>query len=116
MAAIVDAFGGVDIELTAEEVDAVNDNLWALSQEVEQQKETDQANGTYEEQTYAEITSEDYIPDINGEINIAYGEYEDGTYHLNGNQGSGLWRIRYVDSDWGRCGAPADGADRLVSS
>ena len=102
MAAIVDAFGGVDIELTAEEVDAVNDNLWALSQEVEQQKETDQANGTYEEQTYAEITSEDYIPDINGEINIAYGEYEDGTYHLNGNQAVAYGRIRYVDSDWGR--------------
>ena len=38
MAAIVDAFGGVDMELTAEEVGAINDNLWALSQEVEDQK------------------------------------------------------------------------------
>ena len=102
MAAIVDAFGGVDITMTGEEVYQLNANLWALSQEVEQQKETDQANGTYEEQTYAEITSEDYIPDINGEINIAYGEYEDGTYHLNGNQAVAYGRIRYVDSDWGR--------------
>ena len=46
MAAIVDAFGGVDMELTAEEVGAINDNLWALSQEVEDQKERDMANGT----------------------------------------------------------------------
>ena len=102
MAAIVDAFGGVDMELTAEEVGAINDNLWALSQEVEDQKETDMANGTYEEQTYSEIKSTDYFPDVNGEINIAYGEYEGGTYHLNGNQAVAYGRIRYVDSDWGR--------------
>ena len=102
MAAIVDAFGGVDMELTAEEVGAINDNLWALSQEVEDQKERDMANGTYEEQTYSEIKSTDYFPDVNGEINIAYGEYEGGTYHLNGNQAVAYGRIRYVDSDWGR--------------
>ena len=102
MAAIVDAFGGVDMELTAEEVGAINDNLWALSQEVEDQKERDMANGTYEEQTYSEIKSTDYLPDVNGEINIAYGEYEGGTYHLNGNQAVAYGRIRYVDSDWGR--------------
>lgn len=102
MAAIVDAFGGVDMELTAEEVGAINDNLWALSQEVEDQKERDMANGTYEEQTYSEIKSTDYFSDVNGEINIAYGEYEGGTYHLNGNQAVAYGRIRYVDSDWGR--------------
>ena len=102
MAAIVDAFGGVDMELTAEEVGAINDNLWALSQEVEDQKETDMAKGTYEEQTDSEIKSTDYFPDVNGEINIAYGEYEGGTYHLNGNQAVAYGRIRYVDSDWGR--------------
>ena len=102
MAAIVDAFGGVDMELTAEEVGAINDNLWALSQEVEDQKERDMANGTYEEQTYSEIKSTDYFPDVNGEINIAYGEYEGGTYHLSGNQAVAYGRIRYVDSDWGR--------------
>ena len=56
MASIVDAFGGVDIELTAEEVEAVNDNLWALSQEVEDQKAIDQADGTYNDQVYSEIT------------------------------------------------------------
>ena len=102
MAAIVDAFGGVDMELTAEEVGAINDNLWALSQEVEDQKGRDMANGTYEEQTYSEIKSTDYFPDVNGEINSAYGEYEGGTYHLNGNQAVAYGRIRYVDSDWGR--------------
>ncbi len=102
MATIVDAFGGVDIELTAEEVGAINDNLWALSQEVEDQKELDMQNGTYENQTYAEITSEDYIPTINGDINIMYGEYEGGMYHLNGNQAVAYGRIRYIDSDYKR--------------
>ena len=33
MAEIVDAFGGVDIQLTAEEVYSLNENLWNLSQE-----------------------------------------------------------------------------------
>ena len=101
MAAIVDAFGGVDMEMTAEEVYQVNQNLWALSQEVEDKREEDEANGIYNE-TYAEITSEDYIPDIYGEINILYGEYEDGTYHLNGNQAVAYGRIRKIDSDWVR--------------
>ncbi len=102
MATIVDAFGGVDIELTAEEVGAINDNLWALSQEVEKQKEADMSSGTYEDQVYAEITSEDYIPTINGDINIMYGEYEGGMYHLNGNQAVAYGRIRKIDSDYTR--------------
>lgn len=100
MATIVDAFGGVDIELTAEEVGAINDNLWALSQEVEKRKEADISDGTYEDQVYAEITSEDYIPTINGDINIMYGEYEGGMYHLNGNQAVAYGRIRKIDSDY----------------
>lgn len=100
MATIVDAFGGVDIELTAEEVGAINDNLWALSQEVEKRKEADINDGTYEDQVYAEITSEDYIPTINGDINIMYGEYEGGMYHLNGNQAVAYGRIRKIDSDY----------------
>ena len=101
MAAIVDAFGGVDMELTAEEVGAINDNLWALSQEVEDQKETDLANGVTD-QVYSEIVHDDYIPTIYGDINIAYGEYEGGTYHLNGNQAVAYGRIRYIDSDYVR--------------
>lgn len=102
MAAIVDAFGGIDMELTAEEVGAINDNLWALSQEIEDQKEIDMRNGTYEDQTYAEILYADYIPTIYGDVNIAYGEYEGGTYHLNGNQAVAYGRIRKIDSDYMR--------------
>lgn len=102
MASIVDAFGGVDIELTAEEVKAVNDNLWALSQEVEDQKEMDQQDGTYDGQVYSEITYEDYIPTVNGDVDLMYGEYEGGMYHLNGNQAVAYGRIRKIDSDYQR--------------
>ena len=101
MAAIVDAFGGVDLELTAEEVKAVNDNLWALSQEVEDQKEWDEQNGITDE-IYSEITYDDYIPTIYGDVDLMYGEYEGGTYHLNGNQAVAYGRIRYIDSDYVR--------------
>lgn len=102
MASIVDAFGGVDIELTAEEVEAVNDNLWALSQEVEDQKAIDQENGTYNDQVYSEITYEDYLPTVNGDVDLMYGEYEGGMYHLNGNQAVAYGRIRKIDSDYQR--------------
>lgn len=101
MAAIVDAFGGVDLELTAEEVKAVNDNLWALSQEVEDKKESDLQNGITDE-IYAEITYGDYIPTIYGDVDLMYGEYEGGTYHLNGNQAVAYGRIRKIDSDYVR--------------
>ena len=99
MAAIVDAFGGVDITMTGEEVYQLNANLWALSQEVEDEKEKGSSSS---DTVYAEIKATDYIPDVNGEINIQYGEYEDGTYHLNGNQAVAYGRIRYVGSDYAR--------------
>ena len=102
MAAIVDAFGGVDITMTAEEVSALNDNLWALQQEVEEQKELDQQNGTYDEQSYSDIGYEDFIPSLDGTVQLMYGEYQDGTYHLNGNQAVAYGRIRYVGSDYAR--------------
>ena len=102
MAAIVDAFGGVDITMTAEEVSALNDNLWALQQEVEEQKELDQQDGTYDEQSYSDIGYEDFIPSLDGTVQLMYGEYQDGTYHLNGNQAVAYGRIRYVGSDYAR--------------
>ncbi|CCX37363.1 cell envelope-like function transcriptional attenuator common domain protein [Clostridium sp. CAG:1013] len=82
MADIVDAFGGVDMELTAAEVDAINENLWTLEQE---------SPGT--------VTYADYIPSLDGTVQLVYGEYEDGTYHLNGNRAVAYSRIRYLDSD-----------------
>lgn len=102
LAAIVDAFGGVDITMTAEEVSALNDNLWSLSQEIEDQKKVDQANGTYDKQTYAEITYSDYIPSLDGTVQLVYGEYQDGTYHLTGNAAVAYGRIRYVGNDYAR--------------
>ncbi len=102
MAAIVDAFGGVDITMTADEVYELNANLWALSQEVKEEQEYDLQNGTAEGKSYPVITNSDYITDVNGEINLLYGEYADGTYHLNGNQAVAYGRIRNVGNDYAR--------------
>ena len=82
MAEIVDAFGGVDLDLTADEVYQLNENLWNLSQE-----------------SPGKITSKDFIPNVNGEIDLINGPYQDGSYHLNGNQAVAYARIRHIDSD-----------------
>ncbi len=102
MAAIVDAFGGVDLELTAEEVREINRNLWALSREVLDQIAQDQADGTYQERKYPVILHEDYIPDASGEYVIDSGNFVGGTYHLNGNQAVAYGRIRNVGTDFAR--------------
>ncbi len=102
MAAIVDAFGGVDIDLTAQEVSALNNNLHTLALEVEDQKAKDQANGTYNEHNYVEILDSDYIPTLDGVVSFASGNYKEGEYHLNGNQAVAYGRIRKIDSDWER--------------
>ena len=65
MAEIVDAFGGVDMDLTADEVYQLNQNLWTLSQE---------SPGT--------VVSSDYILNIYGEMDLINGPFEGGTYHL----------------------------------
>lgn len=82
MADIVDAFGGVDMDLTADEVYQLNQNLWTLGQE---------SPGT--------VVSSDYIPNTNGEIDLINGPFEDGSYHLNGNRAVAYARIRHTDSD-----------------
>ena len=79
MAEIVDAFGGVDIQLTAEEVYSLNENLWNLSQE-----------------SPGSVVSSDFIPNVNGEIDLINGPYQDGEYHLNGNQAVAYGRIRKI--------------------
>ena len=78
----MEAFGGIDMELTAEEVYQLNQNLWTLGQE---------SPGT--------VVSTDYIRNIYGEVNLVDGPFEDGTYHLNGNQAVAYARIRHSDSD-----------------
>lgn len=102
MADIVDAFGGVDLELTGAEVQQINVNLWSLYVDVNNAIEDDKYNGTYESRDdYAYIDSHDMIPNIYGEkvVDSADYEYEDGTYHLNGNQAVAYGRIRHLDSD-----------------
>ncbi len=102
MAAIVDAFGGVDMQVTAEEVREINKNLWALSQEVQDQIAEDQEKGTAGERKYSVILHEDYIPDASGEYVIESGNFVGGTYHLNGNRAVAYGRIREIDSDFER--------------
>lgn len=102
MADIVDAFGGVDLELTAAEVQQINVNLWSLYVDVNNAIENDQYNGTYESRDdYAYINSADMIPNKYGNkaVDSASYDYEDGTYHLNGNQAVAYGRIRHLDSD-----------------
>lgn len=100
-AQIVDAVGGVDIDLSAGEVRHLNLNLWSLYSEVEEQKDYDREDGTYASNTYPEITRLDFFENIYGEVNLysSEDEYEGGRFHLNGNQAVAYARIRYLDSD-----------------
>ncbi len=102
MAAIVDAFDGVDVQLTAEEVREINRNLWNLSQEVLRQMEQDRADGTFEQHKYPSIVEDDYILDTNGELDLDSGNYVGGSYHLNGNQAVAYGRIRNIGDDYAR--------------
>ena len=85
-AAIVDAFGGVEISLTAEEKWEINQNLWNLSQETE-----------------GLIKDSDFLADANGEVvDLAGAEYSDSVELLNGNQAVAYGRIRSIGYDYQR--------------
>ena len=85
-AAIVDAFGGVEISLTAEEKWEINQNLWNLSQETE-----------------GLIKDSDFLADANGEVvDLAGAEYSDSVELLNGNQAVAYGRIRNIGYDYQR--------------
>lgn len=92
MAAIVDAFGGVEMEVTAEEIEEINLNLRNLYWEVEQQKQQDMAVGVYDERNYPIILDSDYMT-ATGDV---------ATYLLNGNQAVSYGRIRNIGSDFAR--------------
>lgn len=102
MAAIVEAFGGVDVELSAEEMRGINRNLWSLSQEVLDQIDEDKEEGTYEEKEYPVILREDYFRNADGSLDIEGGTYTGGTYHLNGARAVAYGRIRDVGNDYAR--------------
>lgn len=86
MAAIVDAFGGVEISLTAEEKWEINQNLWNLSQETE-----------------GLIKDSDFLADANGQVvDLAGAEYSDSVELLNGNQAVAYGRIRNIGYDYQR--------------
>ena len=85
-AAIVDAFGGVEISLTAEEKWEINQNLWNLSQETE-----------------GLIKDSDFLADANGQVmDLAGAEYSDSVDLLNGNQAVAYGRIRNIGYDYQR--------------
>lgn len=91
MAAIVDAFGGVEMEVTYDEVDEINTNLSNLIWEVDNQKSMDYANGI-EGVNYPQVVDSDFM--------YATGDVD--TYLLNGNQAVSYGRIRNIGSDFGR--------------
>ena len=91
MAAIVDAFGGVEMEVTYDEVEEINLNLSNLIWEVEDKRNEDYANGI-EGVNYPQVLDSDFM--------YATGDVD--TYLLNGNQAVSYGRIRNIGSDFGR--------------
>lgn len=91
MAAIIDAFGGVEMEVTYDEVEEINLNLSNLIWEVEDKRNEDYANGI-EGVNYPQVVDSDFM--------YATGDVD--TYLLNGNQAVSYGRIRNIGSDFGR--------------
>lgn len=87
MAQIVEAFGGVELELSGEEVLEVNRNLWNLSREAEEEGED------------SGIRHDDYFTATDGTHNMVDGEYIGGKVRLNGNQAVAFARIRELGGD-----------------
>ncbi len=87
MTEIVDAFGGVELELTGEEMLEVNRNLFNLSREAEN------------EGSKAPIRHDDYFTATDGTHNMIDGEFIGGKYLLNGAQAVAYSRIRYIGGD-----------------
>ena len=81
MSEIVDAFGGVELELTGEEMLEANRNLWNLSREAE------------------DVGAKAPIKDSDGSHNMIDGEYVGGKLLLNGAQAVAYSRIRYIGGD-----------------
>ena len=102
MAAIVDAFGGVELEVTGEEMAQVNLNLTNLTLEVQVQQERDLSAGMYNDLYYPEITKEDYFKDAYGSPDFNSTSFQGGKYLLNGNQAVAYGRIRNLGSDYVR--------------
>ncbi len=87
MTEIVDAFGGVELELNGEEMLEVNRNLFNLSREAEN------------EGSKAPIRHDDYFTATDGTHNMIDGEFIGGKYLLNGAQAVAYSRIRYIGGD-----------------
>ncbi|MCH5352493.1 MAG: LCP family protein [Acutalibacter sp.] len=99
MAAIVDAVGGVDIELTGGEAREVNKNLYVLNREIQERKDYEQWNDDYDEDDYAKIIYTDYLENAYGGTDFAYADFDDGVYHLSGNAAVAYGRIRNIGND-----------------
>ena len=99
MAAIVDAVGGVDIELTGGEAKEVNTNLYVLNREIQERKDYEQWNDDYNEDDYARILASDYLENSYGGTDFAYADFDDRVYHLSGNAAVAYGRIRNIGND-----------------
>ncbi len=102
LAALIDAFGGVDLEVTGEEVVQINQNLFDLMREVEEQTELDEENGDNSVHEYADIDWGDFVYRDDGEISFYDNIYADGVYHLTGDQAVAYGRIRRIGDDFER--------------
>ena len=96
MAEIVDAVGGIDLELSGDEAQEVNRNLFALSQEVRDEKYNDQWNDDYDENDYPMIWASDYLENSYGGTDFEYTDFDDKVYHLSGNAAVAYGRIRHL--------------------
>ena len=99
MAAIVDAVGGVDIELTGDEAIEVNKNLYVLNREIQERKSYEQWNDDYDEDDYAQIWASDYLVNSYGGTDFVYADFDDKVYHLSGNAAVAYGRIRSIGND-----------------
>ncbi len=96
MATIIDAFGGVDLEITGGEMREINVNLRNLRDEIESGWYTD------EDEETAHILDSDFLLNAWGEVDFYDNTYEGGVYHLNGNQAVAYGRIRNIGDDFER--------------
>ena len=95
MAAVVDALGGVEVRLTAEEAREINVNLQMMERDAAAALAVDPNR----EAELPKVLPEDYIPDASGTVKVNSGNYAGGIYRLNGNQAVAYGRIRSIDSE-----------------
>ncbi len=104
LAEVIDAFGGVDMELTAGEVLQTNMNInnlmWEIGLEHQQALEEGRDDSDV---VYVEVSGDDFLPMIDPSCVFEEEDsYAPGVYHLNGAQAVAYGRIRAIGDDFER--------------